>query len=90
MYFAYNSANTQCITTLTTGVVCTKGTSIKYVMLGGGVGGGWLSGSASRSVTWGCGAGGEGGYMADRYVTLNFNFICLVFSLSIECLVQFR
>ena len=78
MYFAYNSANTQCITTLTTGVVCTKGMSIK------------LSGSASRSVTWGCGAGGEGGYMADRYVTLNFNFICLVFSLSIECLVQFR
>ena len=24
MYFAYNSANTQCITTLTTGVMCTK------------------------------------------------------------------
>ena len=24
MYFAYNSANTQCVTTLTTGVMCTK------------------------------------------------------------------
>ena len=34
--------------------------------------------------------GGGGGYLADRYVTLISNFICLVFSLSIERLVQLR
>ena len=33
---------------------------------------------------------GGGGYLADRYVTLIFNFICLVFSLSTERLVQLR
>ena len=58
------------------------------------------SGPALQSVTWGWGLGGGGGgggrggrgqgYLADRYVTLIFNFICLVFSLSIERFVQLR
>ena len=30
---------------------------------------------------------GGGGYLADRYVTLILNFICLVFSLSTEGIV---
>ena len=33
---------------------------------------------------------GMEGYLADRYVTLILNFICLVFSLSIERFVQLR
>ena len=39
---------------------------------------------------WGVGGGGGKGYLADRYVTLIFIFICLVFSLSIERFVQLR
>ena len=33
---------------------------------------------------------GGGGYPADRYITLIYNFIGLVFSLSTERLVQLR
>ena len=44
-----------------------------------------MSGSALRSVIWGW---GPGGYLADRYVTIIFFFICLVLSLLTEGLVQ--
>ena len=44
-------------------------------MLGGGGGGGVVGGR---------------GYLADCYVTLILNVICLVFSLSTERLVQLR
>ena len=33
---------------------------------------------------------GGGGYLADRYVTLIFNFICLALSVSTEGPVQLR
>ena len=59
----------------------------------GGGGGGWGEGGGRG------GGGGVGlsvtkrymgvmGILADRYVTLIFNFICLVFSLSIERLTH--
>ena len=57
------------------------GASVAKRYIGMGVGGGWGGG--------GGGGGGEG-YLADRYVTLILNFICLVFSLSIERFVQLR
>ena len=60
-----------------------KGPSIKYVTLGRLVG--------CRPQRYeALHGGGGGGYLADRYVTLILNFICLVFSLSIERLVQLR
>ena len=58
----------------------TVGPSIKYITHGGG---GWLVVGLSVTKRY-MGVG------ADRYVTLILNFICLVFSLSTECLVQYR
>ena len=58
-----------------------EGPSIKYVTLGGV---GVCQAQRYEALH------GGGAYLADRYVTLIFNFICLVFSLSIEHLVQLR
>ena len=50
-----------------------------------------MSGPALQSVTWGWGWGGRGGGggVSGRPLR-NVNFICLVFSLSIERFVQLR
>ena len=65
---------------------------MKYVTLGGGGGGGGGVGvsAAKRYMGMGVARGGGEGYLADRYVTLILNLICLVFSLSIERFVQLR
>ena len=60
---------------------------------GGGVGGLGVGPGVSvtkcyMGVGVGVGVGGGWGYLADRYVTPIFYFICLVFSLLIERLGQ--